>query len=185
MPVYECPVLPKAKDYSPDGKYVCESCYNNKDEVDHEEEMIVGTIRTMCVFKSQKHLNIHKETKKHKKNVENGIVCPHCNNLFSKEGIEEHKRQNIALFQLHKIKKDPMPFKCNNFVFNGCRFHSFDAMRKYQEDYQKYLYRRKIYQNDLRFIRERQQTGRPARKKLPEGVESIILSNAKTNLKNK
>ena len=185
MPIYQVPILPKSKDYSPDGRYVCESCFNNKPDIDHEEQMIHGFTRTMCVFKSQKNLDKHKETKKHKKNVENGIVCPHCNNLFSKEGYKEHKLQNEALYQIHKIRtKNSKPFICNNFVFNGCRFHSYDAMNEYKNDYQKYLYRKKIYQNDLRLIRERQlHPSRKAIRRLSDGVESIILTNAEKNNK--
>lgn len=181
---YQVPVLPLVKNFSPDGKFVCESCYNNKAEVDHEEEMILGTITSMCVFKSQKHLDIHKETKKHKKNVENGIKCPHCNNIFSKEGFEEHKRQNQPILTGLKVRNKQHQFKCNNFVFNGIRFHSNDAMEQYKQTYQKYLYRRKIYQNDLRFIREREKTGRKARKRLPNGnCMEIILNNAEKNKK--
>ena len=103
--------------------------------------------------------------------------------MFSKEGFEEHKRQNQPILTGLKVRNKQHEFKCNNFVFNGIRFHSSYAMDSYITDYRKYLYRKKIYQNDLRFIRERQKTGRPSRKRLAEGVLPIILNNAEKNKK--
>lgn len=179
---YSVPKLPIASDYSPFGRYSCVSCSINKSTVDHEEKIVNEPINQICCFKSKAHLEKHKLTKKHINNVKNGIICKKCGELFSKEGFEIHKSQNTPMLLAWRMKNSKDPFICNNFIFNSCRFHSFEAMEKYKSDYKHYIYKKKIYDNDLRFIRERDK-GRKAKKRLPNGAITVLLNNREKNRK--
>ena len=97
------------------------------------------------------HFNRHKKTNKHKKNekLDRPITCKHCNETFTIEGYERHKKRN-KLFWEHK-KIDKWNFitdecTCNNFLFFDRRYARYGEIITEANDYiLKYRYKCETY----------------------------------------
>ena len=149
---FNLPILPKLKDYNPYGTFVCENCEITINEYDKDEKKFIRSYNTMFRTTSQQNLDRHKKTKKHIQNisVEGSRPCKKCNEVYSPKGLKLHIERNSRCLPIEDLQR-PL---CNTFIYKNKRFIDIDAVVKYKNDYDRYLYNKKNYVSDLRYIRE-------------------------------
>tara|TARA_R110000823_G_scaffold165590_1_gene297763 strand:+ start:94 stop:798 length:705 start_codon:yes stop_codon:yes gene_type:complete len=107
--------------------FFCDHCYKE----DHNE------IKTFFNRYSKTDYTRHIKTKKHLKqclkveNDENKILCKECNNYFSREGYEVHRKRNQSMWDMNEWTKKELKLKCNNIVIDGKRFCSINHWSKW------------------------------------------------------
>ena len=181
---FNLPILPKINDYNPNGTFVCESCEVTINEYDDEEKKFIRSYKTMFKTTSQHNLDRHKQTKKHLENIsiEGSRPCKKCNEIFSPKGLELHINRNKRCIAVGGDLKVP---KCNAFMFRNKRFIDLDAVMKYRNDYDRYLWNKKHYRNHLRYIREGKGTRVIGSVTTEKQKKEAILSLRDKNIKRK
>ena len=105
-------------------KYFCDKCTKSR----------YGDI-SFCSFDKQRDYTNHLSIAKHKRNCEliekdeNSILCKVCNEKFSVEGYEAHKKRNERLWTLKKYIGNKF-LKCNRFQWdeNSRLFSSMEEL---------------------------------------------------------